>query len=394
MVALGVLFLHVVPQAFVSPWRLATEHTVLQRGVLRNAQRPDILDFPERARADLPDSNSKPEPLEREVRVTDPRDVNELLKLPNPLKPTEDMILHAIRLDDGRIIQKPGRSDLRRLKPSEIRPVYFIWKDRTQTQTLAPKRYDEIIQRLLNSGPAEMEDLVRSNWQKFDKGFFYRLMELKEDTKDNRLREKIINLNNLAMDIIAAAQKEMQHTLPEQSSEAKEILDSMLEEDGVLLWPPTQEAFGRLAKKITQLCVRRQYEDGWFETVLEICERFGKKMETQGKRPLFEMTLVCMQRLVTELFRHDSLWEETDEGQFIFSLMNLSHDQWNQQLFLWQTPLDTDKLRDELKIISENKVVQLPMGSKLQVYAAKYLQGLNEFVMKKDDLLETQKTAT
>jgi len=128
--------------------------------------------------------------------------------------------------------------------------------------------------------------------------------------------------------------------------------------------------------------------------VLEICERFGKKMETQGKRPLFEMTLVCMQRLVTEWFRHDSLWEETDEGQFIFSLMNLSHDQWNQQLFLWQTPLDTDKLRDELKIISENKVVQLPMGSKLQVYAAKYLQGLNEFVMKKDDLLETQKTAT
>jgi len=283
---------------------------------------------------------------------------------------------------------------LRRLKPSAIRPIYFIWKDRTETQTMAPKRYDEIIQRLLNSGPAEMEDLVRSNWQKFDKAFFFRLMELKEDTKDDRLREKITNLNNLAMDIIAAAQKEMQHSLPEQTVEAKEILDAMLEEDGsTLLWPPTPEAYQRLAAKVTQLSVRRQYEDGWFETVLEMCERFAKKMETQGKRPLYDMTLVCMQRLVTEWLRNDSLWEETDEGQFIFTLLNLSHEQWNQQLFLWQVPLDTGKLRDEIKIISENKVVQLPMGSKLQVYVAKYLQGLHEFVMKKDDLLASKTTA-
>jgi len=388
------LFLHLVPQAFVSTWRFAPACTELRRAVLRNAQY-SVYDFAEQARADLKDSDDKPEPLEREVRVTDPRDVNELLKLPNPLKPTEDMILHALRLDDGTVIEKPRLSDLRRVKPSEIRPVYFIWKDRTQTQTLAPKRYDEIIQRLLNSGPAEMEDLVRSNWQKFDKGFFFRLMELKEDTKDQRLKEKITNLNNLAMDIIAAAQKEMQHTLPEQSAEAKEILDAMLEEDGsTLLWPPSPQAHERLAKKISQLAVRRQYEDGWFETVLEMCERFGKKMETQGKRQLFEMTTVCMQRLVTEWLRNDSLWEETDEGQFIFQLMKLSHQQWNQQLFLWQRPLDTDKLRDEIKIISENKVVQLPMGSRLQVYAAKYLQGVHEFALKKDELLQSQKATS
>lgn len=33
------------------------------------------------------------------------------------------------------------------------------------------------------------------------------------------------------------------------------------------------------------------------------------------------------------------------------------------------------------------------MGSKLQIYAAKYIQGLNEFVTKKDDLLADVKAA-
>jgi len=387
---LGVLFLHVVSRTFVSTWRLAPGHAKLRRAILRNAS-PDFI---EASRADLDPSSTKPEPLQREVRVTDPRDVNELLKLPNPLKPTEDMILTAIRLDDGTVINNPALSDLRKVRPSNIRPIYFIWKDRTATQTMAPKKYDEIIQRLLNSGPAEMEDLVRSNWQKFDKAFFFRLMELKEDTRDDRLREKITNLNNFALDIIAAANKEMRHTLPEQTQEAREILDAMLEDDRrTLLWPPTPEAYKRLAEKIAKLSVRRQYEDGWFETVLEMCEKYGQRMEIKGDKQLHAMTLVCMQRLVTEWLRNDSLWEETDEGRFIFTLLNLSHAQWKDQLFLWQAPLDTGKLRDELKIISENKVVQLPMGSRLQIYAAKYLQGLHEFMIKKDDMLAEKNAA-
>jgi len=59
-----------------------------------------------------------------------------------------------------------------------------------------------------------------------------------------------------------------------------------------------------------------------------------------------------------------------------------------QQLQLEKVPLQTSKLRDELKIISETKVIKLPMASKLQVYAAKYLQGLVEFVDKKDEALK------
>merc|ERR1712013_2961 len=95
-----------------------------------------------------------------------------------------------------------------------------------------------------------------------------------------------------------------------------------------------------------------------------------------------------MERLITEWLRHDELWEETREGQFIFRLMNLSQQQWAQQLYLEKDPVNSQKIMEELKIISENKIVKLPMGSKLQLYAAKYIQGLVEFVTKKDELLE------
>jgi len=329
------------------------------------------------------------EALDREVQVTDVRDINELLKLPNPLRPTLEMQLVGITDYQGKYTAYPKVEALRRLAPSKLRPVTFHWKDKTEKQTKAPRQYDDIIQRLLNSGPADVEDLVRANWQQFDKAYFFRLNELKMDTNDLRLKEKIKNLEKMSIDVIKAAQEQTRKTLPEQADDARKILDSMLEPDGdTLLWPPPAGAYGRLAKEVSLRATRNKYEDGWFEGILTLVERFGTKMEVQDKKALLKMAQVCAQRLTTEWLRNDALWEETDEGRFIFRLMNLSHEQWAQQLFLEQTPLDSLKLRDELKIISENKVMALPMGSKLQVYAAKYLQGLVEFVEKKDDLLK------
>mmetsp|Transcript_57781 Transcript_57781/g.179494 ORF Transcript_57781/g.179494 Transcript_57781/m.179494 type:complete len:432 (-) Transcript_57781:135-1430(-) len=325
---------------------------------------------------------------ERDVQVTDIRDLNELLRLPNPMKPTAMIQLRALTLDDGSRIERPNIDDLRRLRPSKLRPVTFHWRDRSRVQTKAPKQYDEIIQRLLNAGPADMEDLVRANWQQFDRAFFFRLMELKEDAQDDLIRSKIVALEKLSMEIVSAAQSQMRKSLPEHAKDSREIIDSMLEADrSTLLWPPPGEAFARLAETITVRATRSKYADEWFESMLEIAERYAKKMEVQGKKQLYGMGLIIMQRLVTEWFRHDGLWEETAEGQFIFRLMSLTREQWLAQLFLEQSPLDTYKLRDELKIISENKVVQLPMGSKLQIYAAKYLQELVEFVEQKDELL-------
>jgi hypothetical protein len=357
------------------------------------AQNADMDQFREDAEKsmfrDMMPKRAQREALDREVQVTDMRDINELLKLPNPLRPTVEMQLVGVTDYQGNYIAWPKVEALKRLKPSKLRPVTFHWKDKTEKQTKAPRQYDEIIQRLLNSGPADMEDLVRANWQQFDKAFFFRLNELKMDSNDLRLKEKISNLEKLALDVIKAAQEQTRRTLPQQAEDAREILDAMLEEDNeTFLWPPPPAAYNRVAKEITLRAVRNKYEDGWFEGVITLCERFGTKMEVQDKKPLVGMAQIAMQRLTTEWLRNDALWEETDEGKFIFRLMNLSHEQWANQLFLEQNPLDTLKLRDELKIISENKVMALPMGSKLQVYAAKYLQGLVEFIEQKDDLLK------
>jgi len=343
---------------------------------------------------DLPATPGPQDSLERDVKVTDMRDLSELLKLKNPMKPTPEIYLKAITLDDGTRIEKPGVNDLRRLKPSRLRPVVFHWRDRSRFQTKAPKEYDDVIQRLLNAGPSDMEDLVRANWKQFDKAFFFRITELKQDTPDPQLRQRIANLEKMAMEIVGAAQAQMRKSLPEAAKDARVILDAMLEQDkATLLWPAPPEAFMRLAETITVRATRAKFQDAWFENILEIVERYAKKMEVQQKDQLLGMALIIMQRLVTEWFRHDSLWEETSEGQFIFRLMSISREQWAEQLYVEQVPLDASKLRDELKIISETKVVQLPMGSKLQIYAAKYLQELVEFVEKKDDLLKQLDTA-
>mmetsp|Transcript_78884 Transcript_78884/g.142277 ORF Transcript_78884/g.142277 Transcript_78884/m.142277 type:complete len:446 (-) Transcript_78884:101-1438(-) len=341
---------------------------------------------------DLGNSGDDTKVITRDVKVSDIRDLNELLRLPKPLAPTEEILLMAVTLDDGTRIDKPSVEDMKKLKPTSLRPVIFHWADTTRTQTRAPKQYDEIIQRLLNAGPADMEELVRSNWKMFDKGFYFRLTELKTDAQDERLREKIVNLENLTFDTIKAAQGQMRKSLPEHVKDTQDILQAMLEGDGqTLLWPPPAEAYERVAKVIESRATRAQYSDGWFETVLEACERFAKKMEVQQKNQLAMMTQLVMQRCITEWLRRDSLWEETDEGKFIYRLMSITHEQWLQQLFYEPKPLDSSKLRDELKIISETKVVSLPMGSKLQIYAAKYLQGMVEFVQKKDQLLEDYK---
>jgi len=329
------------------------------------------------------------EVVTRDVKVTDPRDLAEMLRLPNPCRPVPEMQLICITKDDGTRIEYPKTSDLRRLTPSKLRPVIFTWRDRSQVQTRAPKEYDEIIQRLLNAGPADMEDLVRANWKQFDKAYFFRLTELKEDTNDQRLKDKIINLEQMSMKLIEAAQEQTRKSMPTNAKDAQEILNSMLEGDtDTLLWPPPAEAYKRLADKVELLAIRAQYDDAWFENTIEVTERFGKKMEVQQRGELQDMAKIVMQRIVTEWLRHDSLWEETDEGRFIFRLMTLSHEQWRQQLVVEQAPLDTIKLRDELKIISEMKIMALPMGSKLQVYAAKYIHGVDEFVKGKDELLK------
>jgi len=185
------------------------------------------------------------------------------------------------------------------------------------------------------------------------------------------------------MEIVAAADRQMRKSVPEQAQAAQEILSAMLEEDGeTLLWPPPKEAYKRLAEKITKLAIRAKYDNGWFETLLEVMERYGKKMEVQDKKEMNWMTQIAMQRCITEWLRQDTLWEETKEGAFLFRLMQVSHEQWTYQMNMEKDPLNPDRLRDELKIISENKVMQLPMGSKLQKYAAKYLQGMVEFLEK------------
>jgi len=389
---IGAFLASSVPRSFVEP-RLPAPHSLRRRCSVARASIP--LDDPYVSMAADPEEDLETKGgLMREVKVTDIRDINELLKLPNPMRPSEQMQLRALTLDDGKRIERPHIEDLRKLKPSQLRPVTFHWWDKSRTQTRAPRQYDDIIQRLLNAGPADMEDIVRANWQMFDRAFFFRLTELKRDAGDDLVKAKIQNLEKIAMEIVAAAQSQMRKTLPEHGKDAREILDSMMEADAsTLLWPPTGDAYGRLAEAITLRATRSKYEDSWFESMLEIVERYSQKMEVQGKQQLFGMGLVIMQRLVTEWFRHDSLWEETAEGQFIFRLMSLTREQWPQQLFMEQSPLDAYKLRDELKIISENKVVQLPMGSKLQIYAAKYLQELVEFVERKDDLLKQRDQA-
>lgn len=355
-------------------------------------------DLEERARADIDWREWAPQMVEqkmatiRDVKVTDQRDINELLRLPNPMRPTDQMQLVQIQLDDGTFLERPQLKDLKALKPTSLRPVTFKWVDRSEYQTGAPKEYDDIIQRLLNSSPADMEELVRSNWKKFDQAFFFRITELKEDAKQAHLKDKLTNLERMCIDLIQAAQEQSRKSVPETQEDAKNILYSMLEDDGdTLLWPAPREAFAKLAENITTRATRNKYADGWFENIIESIERFGKKMNAKGDTVYFELSQICMQRLVTEWLRHDDLWEETKEGQFLFRLMLITYESWDTQLSLEEQPLDSHKIREELKIISENKIVKLPMASKLQIYAAKYIQAIVEWTAKRDEMLKMSK---
>jgi len=324
----------------------------------------------------------------RDVKVNDARDLHALLSISDPCAPTEHMLLLAITLDDGTRIEKPVVQDLRKLRPSKLRPVLFHWSDKSAVQYWAPSKYEDLIQRMLNCGPSELEDLVRANWKVFDKGFYFKLQSLRMDTTEPRLKEKIISLEKLSMEVIRVAEKQTQKSIPAHAEDAQAIITSMLEGDGeTLLWPPPREAYLRLAEEITRRATRAKYEDGWFESILEGLERVATRMQAKKQDQMAGCTQIAMQRIVTEWLREDSLWEETDEGRFLFRLMSLSSDQWKYQLTLEESPLDATKLKDEIKIISENKVVNLPMGSKLQIYASKYLQGLLEFVTAQEKVL-------
>lgn len=329
---------------------------------------------------DLDTAKGDPEFHDRDVQVEDIRDVNELLKLPDPLQPKQSMLLMGITLDTGRRVEPVSVADLQQLKPTKLRPAIFHWRD-MEAKTRTPKFYDDLIQRLLNVGPAEMEDLCRANWQAFDTTFYFRLSEMKLSTQDDRLKEKIQNLEILTTKLIRAAEEQMRKTMPDGVDDSKAIISSMIESGDVLLWPLPPEAYGRLAKEIERRAIRNKYEDLWFENQCEMLERFAKTQQPKGEKgeAYYFAAQVALQRLVTEWLRHDSLWEETVEGRFIFKLMNLSHEQWDIQLELEAEPMTLKRLVDEIKIISETKVVRLPMATKLQIYTAKYLQGLVEF---------------
>jgi len=324
----------------------------------------------------------------RDVKVFDQRELNELLKLANPLRPTSEMQLVQVTLDDGTVIDRPKKRDLMKLKVSKYRPCIFKWKDRSQIQTGAPRDYDEFIQKLLNASPSDMEDLVRANWKKFDQAFFFRILDLREETTDPRLKEKLELLEKFCGNLLEAAVDQRRRTLPEQYKDAQEIMKSMLEGDGdTLLWPLPGDSYLRLAEAVTLRAVRAKYADGWFENVIEAIERFGVKAEAKGEEAYLGISKVALQRLVTEWLRHDDLWEETAEGKFLFRLMAISREQWIEQLTLEADPVDSYKMKEELKIISETKVIKLPMASKLQIYASKYLKELLEFVEKKDEII-------
>lgn len=344
-------------------------------------------------RYDMAEKQDETQALSRDVVVNDIRDLNELLKMQDPICPDDKILLMAITLDNGTRIDRPTAEDLKVLKPTKLRPVVFHWKDMGEEQTKAPKEYDEIIQRLLSASPTDLEEMVRANWKQFDKAFYFRLYNLREECEDELLKRKMWNLERLTLDLKQKAFEQTSKQLPESQADAQTILNALLEDDGqTLLWPPKADAFRRLAEEITLRATRNKYEDGWFETVLEICEGFGDKMQKQNELQMAGMAQIAMQRLVTEWLRHDSLWEETSEGRFLGRLMNLSHEQWKTQLMLEQEPLDSLKLREEIKIISETRVIGLPMGSKLQIYVAKYLQGLLGFIDEKDQMLETKAT--
>jgi hypothetical protein len=323
----------------------------------------------------------------RSVKVTDVRDLNELLRLPNPLRPTEDMQLQAITTDSGVRLERPSVEELRKLKPSKLRPVFFHWKDMAVRQTMAPKQYDEFIQRLMSAGPIDCEDIIRANWRKFDQGFYFRLTELMHDCQDDSLRDRFKNLEQMTYKVCKAADAAARKMVPEQAEDAKAIMNALLQDGDALLWPPPAEAYKKLADTITQMAIRNKYSDAWFETMVTMFEGFGEHQKNKDQMELFGAAQIMLQRLTTEWLRSDGLWEETAEGQFLYRLMSLSHEQWGVQLSIEKDPLDVQKLRDEIKIISETKVMKLPMGSKLQVYAAKYLQGLVEFVQNKDQVL-------
>jgi len=326
---------------------------------------------------------------ERDVKVDDVRDFNAIMKLQNPMQPTEELQLIAITTHDGIRTEWPQLSDLKGLKISDRTPVMFSWRDRQRVQTKAPKEYDDIIQRLLNSGPEEMQDLVRSNWQQFDQGFFFRLTELKEDTRDERLIQKIEGLERLALNVVNAAKQQSDQAMPEQSKEVQEIFNTFMTEDdqGTMLWPPKPETMRKMSETVEKFAVRHKYTDVWYETMVELVERFAKKMQARQDQQMLGMGQSVMQRLITSWLRHDELWEETSEGKFLSKLMTLSHEQWPQALQVHQEPLEVSKLKDELKIIMETKVIKLPVSSQLQVYASKYLQGLVDFVEAKDRIV-------
>ena len=78
---------------------------------------------------DLAEQQPETEALSRDVVVNDIRDLNELLKMNDPICPDDNVLLMAVTLDNGTRIERPTAEDLKLLKPTKLRPVVFHWKD-------------------------------------------------------------------------------------------------------------------------------------------------------------------------------------------------------------------------------------------------------------------------
>jgi len=323
----------------------------------------------------------------REVIVDDREDLNELLRLPDPVSPAEGVVLEQVITDDGRVIMNPDVKDLKGLKISKIRPHKFIWKDtKESTSGEAPKEYDQLIQKIMGASPEELEDIVRMNYNSFDEGFYIRTFMLEKNTDDPGMRQRFKNVRDYVVKIMNAARQQTQMETPKWAIEAEIILRSTIDQGGYQEWPMKPEVFSNMADTVRRQANMALYDNAWFDQVITMLEVYGAKAKENKKEVELNICSEVMQRVITEWLRRDALWEETKEGKMIFRMLELSDKQWADLFRLSSDPFNVAKAKDEIKIISEMKLITLPIGCKLQMYAAKYLDGLVQFLDAKEKL--------
>lgn len=112
---------------------------------------------------DLAEQQPETEALSRDVVVNDVRDLNELLKMNDPICPDDNVLLMAVTLDNGTRIERPTAEDLKVLKPTKLRPVVFHWKDMSALALFRQKERGEARTRRMRRG-ITMSFLALSSW--------------------------------------------------------------------------------------------------------------------------------------------------------------------------------------------------------------------------------------